>query len=83
MLPDSEKETWEHMLAPISDISRSQIDIYALREDFEASDKNRYTFYILSYENDDVWPVMYPDQIAEPLKCVIKWDEHGAAEVFM
>ena len=83
MLPDSEKETWEHMLAPISDISRSQIDIYALREDFEASDKNRYTFYILSYENDDVWPVMYPDQIAEPLKCVIKWDELGSAEVFM
>lgn len=84
MLPDSEKNTWAQMLAPISDISRSQIDIYALRDDFEEADKNRYTFYILSDEGEDgLWPVMYPDQIAEPLRCVIKWDEHGSAEVFM
>ena len=83
MLPDSEKELWKNMLAPITDISRGEIDVRELRDDFENSDKNRYTFYILNDEEDTLWPVMYQDQIIEPLRCVIKWDEHGAAEVFM
>lgn len=83
MLPESEKKLWSEMLKPITDISRGEIDVHVLREDFENSDKNRYTFYILNDEEDTLWPVMYQDQIIEPLKCVIKWDEHGAAEVFM
>ncbi len=83
MLPESEKALWINMLAPVSDISRSEIDVRALRDDFETADKNRYTFYILNDEEDTLWPVMYPDQIVEPMKCVIKWDENGSAEVYM
>lgn len=83
MLPEAEKALWIQMLAPVSDISRGEIDVRTLREDFETSDKNRYTFYVLNDENDSLWPVMYPDQIAEPMKCVVKWDENGSAEVFM
>ena len=83
MLPESEKGMWMQLLGSISDISRGEVDVRSLREDFEDSDKDRYTFYILNDESDTFWPVMYPDQIIEPLKCVIKWDEYGSVEVFM
>lgn len=83
MLPDSAKQQWMNMLAPISDISRGEIDVHALRDDFEYADKNRYTFYILNDEENTFWPVMYPDQISEPMRCVMKWDEYGSVEVFM
>ncbi|MBQ6919297.1 MAG: hypothetical protein IJQ74_03115, partial [Synergistaceae bacterium] len=83
MLPDSEKETWSRLLDSVSEISRGEIDTRSLRDDFEDSDKDRYTFYVLNDESDTLWPVMYPDQIIEPLRCVIKWDEYGSAEVFM
>ena len=83
MLPESEKGMWIQIFAPISDVSRGEIDVHSLRDDFEASDKDRYTFYVLNDESDTFWPVMYPDQIIEPLRCVIKLDEYGAAEVYM
>ncbi|MBQ9419372.1 MAG: AAA family ATPase [Synergistaceae bacterium] len=80
MLPD--KGIWPQMLAPITDISRGEIDVRELREDFENCDKNRYTFYILNDDEPTLWPVMFPDQIVEPMRCVLKWDENGSAEVF-
>lgn len=83
MLPESEKTVWRNMLAPITDITRGEIDIHELRNDFEECDKDRFTFYVLNDEYNTLWPVMYPDQIIEPLRCVVKWDEEGAAEVFM
>jgi hypothetical protein len=83
MLPDSEKAFWMNMLAPIADITRGEIDIHDLRDDFEDCDKDRFTFYVLNDEYNTLWPVMYPDQIIEPLRCVVKWDEEGAAEVYM
>ncbi|MBR1657898.1 MAG: AAA family ATPase [Synergistaceae bacterium] len=83
MLPDSEKGMWIQLLDSVTDISRGEVDVRSLREDFEDSDKDRYTFYVLNDESDSFWPVMYPDQIIEPLRCVIKWDEEGSAEVYM
>lgn len=83
MLPDSRKAMWSQMLAPISDITRGEIDVKELREDFERCDNGRYTFYVLNDEQESLWPVMYPDQIVEPMRCVIKWDEYGSVEVFM
>ena len=83
MLPESEKETWIQLLKPVHDVSRGEIDVRILRDDFEDSDKDRYTFYVLNDEADSFWPVMYPDQIIEPLRCVMKWDENGAVEVYM
>ena len=83
LLPDSEKENWSRLLDSVSEISRGEIDTRSLRDDFEDSDKDRYTFYVLNDESDTLWPVMYPDQIIEPLRWVIKWDEYGSAEVFM
>ena len=83
MLPESEKETWIQLLKSVHDVSRGEIDVRILRDDFEDSDKNRYTFYVLNDEADSFWPVMYPDQIIEPLRCVMKWDENGAVEVYM
>ena len=83
MLPDSEKATWRTMLDSVTDITRGEIDIHELRDDFEDCDKDRFTFYVLNDEYNTLWPVMYPDQIIEPLRCVVKWDEEGATEVFM
>ncbi len=83
MLPEAEKGMWMQLLGSVTDISRGEIDVHSLRDDFEDSDKDRYTFYVLNDESDSFWPVMYPDQIIEPLRCVIKWDEYGSAEVFM
>ena len=83
MLPETEKPMWIQLLGSVHDVSRGEIEVRSLREDFEDSDKDRYTFYVLNDESDTFWPVMYPDQIIEPLRCVIKWDEYGAAEVYM
>ncbi len=83
LLPDPEKATWEGMLKNVKEISRGEIDVRSLRKDFEDSDKERYTFYVLNDEAASFWPVMYPDQIIEPLRCVIKWDDYGSVEVFM
>ena len=83
MLPDGEKLTWRNMFNNITDITRGEIDVHELREDFDNSDRDRFTFYVLNDEYNTLWPVMYPDQIIEPLQCVVKWDENGAAEVFM
>ena len=83
MLPDAEKAMWAQLFAPIDDVSRGEIEVHSLREDFEDSDKDRYTFYVLNDESPTFWPVMYPDQIIEPLKCVMKWDENGVVEVYM
>ena len=82
MLPDSQKIIWAQILAPVNDISRGEIDIKALREDFNGSDKYRYTFYVLNDEDDRLNAVSFPDQIVEPLRCVVKLDENGSAEIF-
>ena len=84
MLPEDRKDMWLQMLAPVTDITRGEIDVRALRDDFEEADKDRYTFYVLNYEDDTFMPVMFPDQIIEPLKCVVKWDEYnGSVEAYM
>ena len=82
ILPDREKVTWNNLLRSVY-VSRGELDVRLLREDFEDSDKDRYTFYVLNDESDTLWPAMYSDQIIEPLRCVIKWDENGSAEVYM
>ena len=82
LLPERQKNTWAQILAPISDISRGEIDVKELREDFENCDKYRYTFYILNDEEDKLFPVAFADQIIEPLRCVVKLDENGSAEIF-
>ena len=84
MLPEKRRATWEQILNSVGDISRSEIDASALRDDFEQCDKERYKFYILNDERDSFWPVAYSDQIIDPMKCVLKFDEYeGSAEVFI
>lgn len=82
LLPERQRQIWGQILAPIEDVSRGEIDIKELREDFKNCDNYRYTFYILTDENERLEPVSFPDQIAEPLRCIVKLDEHGAAEIF-
>lgn len=83
MLPESAKAMWTQMLGPVSDITRDQLDAKILRDDFKNCDKDRYTFYILNDEADSLWPIVNADQIVEPLRCVVKWDECGPVEVYM
>ena len=82
LLPERQKNIWAQILAPIHDVSRGEIDVKELREDFSNSDKYRYTFYVLTDDDDKLNPVSFPDQIIEPLHCVVKLDENGSAEIF-
>ena len=82
LLPERQKQIWTQILAPISDVSRGEIDIKELRDDFLNSDKYRYTFYILTDDGDKLDAVSFPAQIVEPLRCVVKLDENGSAEIF-
>ena len=84
MLPDRRRETWEQILNSVQDITRDEIDARRLREDFEECDRERYKFYVLNDEKDSFWPVVYPDQIIDPMRCVMKFDEYeGSAEVYI
>ncbi len=84
MLPDNRRPMWNQILASVSSITRDEIDAPALREDFENADKERYKFYVLNDERDTFWPVSYPDQIIDPMRCVMKFDEYdGSAEVYI
>ncbi len=84
MLPETRKAMWNQILASVSSISRGEIDAPALREDFENADKERYKFYVLNDERDSFWPVSYSDQIIDPMRCVMKFDEYdGSAEVYI
>ena len=84
MLPESRKPMWKQILSSVSSITRGEIDAPALREDFENADKERYKFYVLNDERDTFWPVSYPDQIIDPMRCVMKFDEYdGSAEVYI
>ena len=84
MLPESRKPMWNQILASVSSVSRGEIDAPVLREDFENADKERYKFYVLNDERDTFWPVSYPDQIIDPMRCVMKFDEYdGSAEVYI
>ncbi len=68
----------------MSSLNRGEIDARLLREDFEESDKERCKFYVLNDEKDTFWQVMYPDQIIDPMRCVMKFDEYdGSAEVYI
>lgn len=82
MLPETERAMWISMLSAVN-VTREEINIEALRNDFENSDKDRYTFYMLNDEEKSLLPVMNSEQINEPLRCVLKWDENGSAEVYM
>ena len=84
MLPESRKPMWNQILGSVSSISRAEIDAPSLREDFENADRERYKFYVLNDERDTFWPVAYPDQIIDPMRCVMKFDEYdGSAEVYI
>ena len=84
MLPETRKPMWNQILGAVSSISRGEIDAPALREDFENADRERYKFYVLNDERDTFWPVSYPDQIIDPMRCVMKFDEYdGSAEVYI
>ena len=84
MLDDSQKETWISMLVNVSDIIQAELDINALKEDFDSCDKAQYTFYVLKDEEKGMLlPVMDSGKFTENVKLVLKWDENGTVNAFM
>ena len=84
MLPEKRRPMWKQILGSVSSISRDEIDAHMLQEDFDGCDKERYKFYVLNDERDSFWQVMYSDQIIDPMRCVMKFDEYdGSAEVYI
>ncbi|MBQ7594759.1 MAG: ParA family protein [Synergistaceae bacterium] len=83
MLPEERRRMWLQMLEPMM-ITKRRLNVDLLRDDFEDSDRSRFTFYILDEEEDNLWPVMLSEQIEEPLRCALKIDENdGWAEVYL
>lgn len=83
MAPEEGKAMWVSMLNLAGEITRRPVDPEALRSDFEASDKDRYTFYICPDSEGTLSPVMSTEQFSGPLYSVLKWDENGAVEFYM
>ena len=84
MLPAGRQGMWKQILDSVSYISRAELDARELRQDFEDCDKERYKFYVLNDEKDSFWPVVYSDQIIDPMRCVLKFDEYeGSADVYI
>lgn len=83
MLPEEKRKMWLDMLEPMM-ITKRRLNVDLLRDDFEDSDRSRFTFYILDDQEDNLWPVMLSEQIEEPLRCALKIDENdGWAEVYL
>ena len=83
MLPEEKRRMWLDMLEPMM-ITKRRLNVDILRDDFEDSDRSRFTFYILDEDENNLWPVMLSEQIEEPLRCALKIDENdGWAEVYL
>ncbi|MBQ6774444.1 MAG: ParA family protein [Synergistaceae bacterium] len=82
MLDDSQKDTWLAMLGAVSEITQDELNIAALKEDFDSCDKNKYAFYALSDEKILV-PVMDSGKLTDNIRLVLKWDDDGSINAFM
>ena len=82
MLDDSQKDTWLAMLGAVSEITQAELNIAALKEDFDSCDKTQYAFYALSDEGS-LLPVMDSAKLTDNIKLVLKWDDNGSINAFM
>lgn len=82
-LSGEDKNMWEMMLKSADNISRLDFNIEEILEDFRTSDPDRFTFYLIRDDGETPDTLRTEEQMDEPFKCVLKWDENGSAEVYI
>ena len=82
LLAPSDLKMWEAMLGAGTAIQLLHLDAAAIKEDFQAMDKGRYTCYTLEKKGEPLRPVRTDSQIHGSLALLLKWDETGALTVY-
>ncbi len=83
LLSERDRPMWETMLQAASEIVRRPFDAEAARADFAEADPSRFTYYLLPSEGAALSPVRSAGQLTDDAKAVLKWDENGAATLWL
>ena len=82
LLSDGDREMWAPILNAGTRIERVPATFVAMREDFRAADRDRFTYYLLAGEGEPLRPLRTSVQIREPLRFLLKWDESGILTLY-
>jgi hypothetical protein len=82
LLSEADRRMWEPVLSAGTEICSLPLDLSALREEFLALDRTRFTFYVLVEKNAPLRPVRTDAQIREPLVLLFRWDERGTLTLY-
>ena len=74
---------WETMLQAATEIVCHPFDAEAARADFAEADPSRFTYYRLPSEGAARSPVRSAGQLTDDARAVLKWDENGAAILWL
>jgi hypothetical protein len=82
LLTESDRQTWEPILFSGTEVRWPSLDLAALREEFRAMDRTRFTCYILDERGVPLRVVRTSVQIRKPFALLFKWDETGVLDVY-
>ena len=82
LLAPSDLKMWESMLYAGTTLQLLHLDVASLREEFQAMDGGRFTYYTLAKKGEPLRPIRSASQINEPLALLLKWDETGVLTVY-
>ena len=83
LLSERDRPMWETMLQAATEIICHPFDAEAARADFAEADPSRFTYYLLPSEGAALSPVRSAGQLTDDAKAVLKWDENGAATLWL
>ena len=83
LLSERDRPMWETMLQAATEIVCRPFDAEAARADFAEADPSRFTYYLLPSEGAALSPVRSASQLTADARAVLKWDENGAATLWL
>lgn len=83
LLSERDRPMWETMLQAATEIICHPFDAEAARADFAEADPSRFTYYLLPSEGAALSPVRSAGQLTDDARAVLKWDENGAAILWL
>jgi hypothetical protein len=82
LLIPSDLRMWETYLSAGPKVQTLRLDLPSVREDFQTTDKIRFTYYALAGQGEPLRPVRADSQIQAPLILLLKWDDTGVLTVY-
>ena len=83
LLSERDRPMWETMLQAATEIVCRPFDAEAARADFAEADPSRFNYYLLPSEGAALSPVRSAGQLTDDTRAVLKWDENGAATLWL